>query len=177
MVKIDSNPSQIMGQFRAGELDRRAAIKQLMLCGLSAPAAYAMLGEMETLEAHAQGATFNTNPEEISNQFDQLRKILSSRQVISALQQMDNAQTDDQKRQIANTLIQTLSERDYFDQLKIPYNPEVRVALRVFEPAKTPTASERILEQKISPNFSAAGRGTLCGSLGYILCVSYGKQL
>jgi hypothetical protein len=156
-MSLEEQREQIGERYRRGDVDRRSALKELMMSGLSAVAAYAAIGEVtDTEEARAQQLT--PDQIEIQQRFRVLGNLVTSQDIIKLLKEMRNVSGDENKRVVAQEISNVVKK---YDDQKF-----LRIALRIFEnDAKDLTQRDIYVKRpdivNVDPNYA-----TVCVSCG-----------
>lgn len=164
------NRNEVVEAFSSSAIDQRAAVKELMAQGLSAPDAYCALGIIDK-PSDIEGPAFS---KQIENQALRIQALASHPLVLTELAKLD-ALDPTSKEAEAKRFITNFSDPSFLRQIGLD-DADRRLSLRVFEkPFNLATQGQDImLANNDSPIRPAT---TICGSVGYIACLTIGKGL
>ncbi|MEH2474597.1 Fe-S-cluster formation regulator IscX/YfhJ [Nitrobacteraceae bacterium AZCC 2161] len=179
--RFDESGKKLLEDYTSGRIDRRSTIKKLFLLGFTAPAVYSLLGELpQSSEAVAQPfnrSIFDVDPKKINFQFEQLQKIISSKEVVEGLKVLSSQNDDNDRRRIAEALAsRILDDPKFFRENNVAFDPtRMRLSMRIFEepnPRDAGSTGKTIFARIKDP--VGIDQGTWCLSAGIGLCISYG---
>ncbi len=156
-MSLEEQREQLAERYQRGDVDRRSALKELMMSGLSAVAAYVAIGEIiNPEEAKAQQLT--PDQIEIQQRFRVLGNLVTAQDIIRLLKEMRNVSGDDNKRVVAQEISNIL--RKYDDQQFL------KIAMRIFENDADNSVQRDIYVKKPDIVNSDPNYATVCVSCG-----------
>jgi hypothetical protein len=180
-------------------LSRREALTRMLGLGFSASGAYVALGLMTPIDVRAEPLTLSKN--ELQDMAVRLTAVVADPEIVKIVETVSKASTRSARESAARNVVTTVLRLAHDKYQLTDANP--RACLRVFETEEsgldhvyakadayqqevvyTSSASDepvnarlaRKLGNQIPTNAVQARGGTICGSIGYIACVSYGIQ-
>jgi hypothetical protein len=172
----------IVQEFHDNALGQQNAVQQLMTLGLTAPDAYVALGIIK----QDASSTHSDLLSEVPSHVEKIQAFASNPIVLAELKKLDSLSPADKQKE-AQTFVANFSDPTFLTQLGLDPTDR-RLCLRIFEkPFNTaqvldsaavagtlPVASELTLAGSPNPLLTAAT--TVCGSIGYVACVTIGKE-
>jgi hypothetical protein len=161
----------VVEKFSASAIDQRQATKQLMSLGLNVVDSYQALGIIS-----GPLPTTHDDLTAVDAQVGQIEALASHPLILGSLSVLDSLPPD-AKTEEAERFIAKFSDPEFLTQLGLDPAGR-RLSLRVFEkPFNNATEAQDITLAKSQPIETPAGGWTVCGSCGFIGCVSVGKEL
>jgi len=156
-MSLEEQREQLAERYQRGDVDRRSALKELMMSGLSAAAAYAAIGEVTNPE-EATAQQLTPDQIEIQQRFRVLGNLVTAQDIVKLLKEMRSVSGDDNKRVVAQEISNILKK---YDDQKF-----LRTAVRIFENDAKDSAQRDIYVKKpdivnVDPNYA-----TVCVSCG-----------
>ncbi len=161
----------ILEDFRRNSIDRRSALKHLVSIGITAAAAYTLLGESLEPTASAQDRRMrfpdwsaDEARRQMQTQIEALTKIASDPEVVKFIKEISEKVHEGERRSLAKRLVE-----EQITSGKIPekygIDPDsIRVTTRVFE--VDPTGVRQTLFYEESKGEDNPTQATVCVSLG-----------
>lgn len=120
---------EVVSNFTRGTLDRRSAVKRLLAAGMTAPAAYSMLGYVMVSPSEAVAQSARARSEDLKRVAEAFTRLLTSTEMVEAIDQADKIRD---KRDAASFITREVYKPDLMKRAGLN-SDFLRTSLRVFE--------------------------------------------